>query len=129
MGFSWVGFVSMKSIQNFHQLAAAERNHLSGLDMLGLVAGDAVDVSVVRCPDLGDLLLFLLTHTLNVENCSLAFRGDVYAEGLQLLGSADAVAQLDPERLQLLSFCGMLRGEFYNVFVNTNFHNTFSLCS
>ena len=55
------------SVQNLHQLSAAEGDGLAGLDVLGLVAGDAVDVGVIGGADLGDLVGLLLGQTLNAE--------------------------------------------------------------
>ena len=47
------------SVQNLHQSAAAEGDGLACLDVLGLVAGDAVDVRVVGRADDGNLVLLL----------------------------------------------------------------------
>lgn len=93
-------------VQNFHQSAAAEGNNLAGLDMNGFVAGDAVDIGVVGGADLGDGHLFLFAEALDVENSGAVLGGDINANGLQLLGVADAVAQLDPQRFQLSDFRG-----------------------
>ena len=51
---------SLALVQNFHQSAAAKGNYLTGLDVDGLVAGDAVHIGVVRGADLGNRVLLLL---------------------------------------------------------------------
>ncbi len=62
-----LGGFSVFSVQNLHQSAAAEGDGFAGLDVLGLVAGDAVDVRVIRRADDGDLVLLRKAQTLDVE--------------------------------------------------------------
>jgi hypothetical protein len=109
-------------VQNFHQLAAAEGYHLAGLDMDGLVAGDAVDVGVIGSPNLRDRLLLLLVQTFNVEHSGLVFLGDINANGLQGFGFANTVAHFDPQSFQFGCLGSMLRGELYDILINANFH-------
>ncbi len=110
------------SVQNLHQLSAAEGDGLAGLDVLGLVAGDAINVGVIGGADLGDLVGLLLGQTLNAEGGGLVFTGYVHAQRDQVLVASGAVAHLDPESLQLGLFSGVLGGDLNNVLVNTDLH-------
>ena len=65
------------SIQDLHEPAAAGGEDLAGLDVDGLVAGDAVDIGVVGGPDLGDLLLLLLGKARDVEGGAALLEGSI----------------------------------------------------
>lgn len=116
-------FFTLQSVQNLHQSAAAEGDGVAGFDVLGFVAGDAVDVGVVGGADHGDLLGLLLAQTVDVERGGLVLAGDIHPDGRQGLVFAHAVAHLDPQGLQLGGLGGVLGGELHNVLVDTDFHN------
>ena len=114
-------------VENLHEPAAAEGDDLTGLDVLGLVADDAVDVGVVGGADLGDLVALGIAETLDVEHGHVLLAGHVHAHGLELLGLAHTVAHLDPQRLQLGGLGGVLGNKLYDIFIDANFHGVTSI--
>ena len=108
-------------VEDFHQPAAADRNWLAGADVLGAVAEVAVDVRIVGRKHLGIGLGLRLAQSLNVELGGLMLRLDIDAHGLEALGLADAVAHFDPQGFQLRGLRSVLRNDFYNILIQSDF--------